>query len=97
VDQRSLDRTARQATAALAAATDSVVRAAGGVGGDLAGLETTVQSADREPAQQMRDAFAAATQRLAAAAARWQQVLARELPALNARLRRKGGKLLEAR
>jgi len=66
-----------------------LVRATSGVNGDLAGLETTVESADREPTQQMREAFAAASQRLAATAARWQQVVARDLPALNARLKRK--------
>ena len=89
VNQPSLDRTARAASLALEAATDSLVRTTSGVNSDLAGLETTVQSADREPSQQMRDAFAAATQRLAVATARWQQLLARDLPALNARLGRK--------
>jgi len=60
--------------AARAAATDSLARMVGGVSAALASLETAVQSADREPTQQMRDVFAELREQLNAALSRWQQL-----------------------
>jgi photosystem II stability/assembly factor-like uncharacterized protein len=85
---RNLDAPTRAVLAAVQRAADSVSQAAGA--GDLAGLETTVGSADREPTQQARDVFAEARGGLAAATARWGQLVTKDLPALNARLRRGG-------
>jgi photosystem II stability/assembly factor-like uncharacterized protein len=85
---RRLDAPTRAALGAVQRATDSLARSAGA--GDLAGLETTVESADREPTQQARELFAEVRGGLAAATARWQQLVTKDLPALNARLRRSG-------
>jgi photosystem II stability/assembly factor-like uncharacterized protein len=92
---RSLDTSTRESIAALDRAADSMARAGEGVGGELGGLETAVESADREPTQAAREAFAELRQRLDKAARRWQDALARELPALNARLRQQGAPALQ--
>ncbi|OLC06163.1 MAG: hypothetical protein AUH42_06200 [Gemmatimonadetes bacterium 13_1_40CM_70_11] len=91
LDARRLDAATRTALTTLQQAVDSLVRAAGGVGGgELAGLETVVESADREPTAQAREAFAEVQARLARAGRRWQEVQTTELPALNARLQQRG-------
>ncbi|HXL11838.1 MAG TPA: hypothetical protein VN955_10625, partial [Gemmatimonadales bacterium] len=87
---RSLARATRGSLAALERLTDSLARAADGAGGELAGLETVVESADREPTAQARAVFVELRERVAGALRRWQQVLTADLPALNARLRREG-------
>jgi len=90
---RSLDRATRPPLAAFERLADSLARAAGGVGGaggDLAGLETVVESADREPTGQARLVFAGLRERVTGAVRRWQQALTADLPALNARLGRQG-------
>ena len=83
---RSLDRATRTSLTVLEQLADSLARASGGAGEELAGLETVVESADREPTQQARAVFAAQRERVAVALRRWQQVLTTELPALNTRL-----------
>src|SRR5437660_1480127 len=85
---RSLDRATQASLTALEGLADSLARAAGGAGDELAGLETAVESADRGPSEQGRVVFAAQRERVAGAARRWQQVLTSQLPALNARLGR---------
>src|SRR5256886_1164618 len=85
---RSLDRATQASLTALEGLADSLARAAGGAGGELAGLETAVESADRGPSEQARVVFAAQRERVAGAARRWQQVLTGELPTLNVRLGR---------
>ena len=69
---------------------DSLARAAGAAGDELAGLETIVESADREPTEQARAVFAALRESVAVAVHRWRQTLTTELPALNSRLKRQG-------
>jgi photosystem II stability/assembly factor-like uncharacterized protein len=92
---RSLDRAARTSLTALERLADSLARATAGASDDLAGLETAVESADREPTEQARAVFAAQRERVASAARRWQQVRTTELPALNARLGRQGAPALQ--
>src|SRR3989475_2842445 len=46
---RSIDRATRGSLTAIEGLADSLARASGGASDDLAGLETAVQSADREP------------------------------------------------
>jgi len=87
---RTLDGAARGSITALQHVTDSLARAVRNAGDELAGLETAVESADREPTQQARDAFAEVRERLSAADRRWQRVLTSDLPALNTELQRKG-------
>jgi len=87
---RSLDRATRAPLAALERLADSLARAAGSVGGDLATLETVVESADREPTGQARLVFTGLRERVADAVRRWQQVRTADLPALNALLERQG-------
>jgi photosystem II stability/assembly factor-like uncharacterized protein len=87
---RSLDGATRAPLSALERLTDSLARAVGAAGGDLAGLETTVESADREPTAQAREVFAGLRDRVGGAQRRWQQLLASDLPALNGLLRRQG-------
>jgi len=87
---RTLDRPARRALAALQQVVDSLGRAMRGVGDELAGLETAVESADREPTEQVRDVFAELRERLGAAARRWQLVLSSDLPAQNVQLQQQG-------
>ena len=87
---RALDRTARGSITALQQAADSLARGVRGAGGELAGLETVVESADREPTQQARDVLADLRERLAGAARRWERVLTSDLPALNMRLEQQG-------
>ena len=93
---RSLARATRGSLAALERLTDSLARAADGAGGELAGLETVVESADREPTRQARAVFTAQHERVAGVARRWGQVLTAELPALNTRLRRQGAPAVQA-
>jgi len=93
---RSLARATRGSLAALERLTDSLTRAADGAGGELAGLETVVESADREPTRQARAVFTAQHERVAGVARRWGQVLTAELPALNTRLRRQGAPAVQA-
>ncbi|HEX4628701.1 MAG TPA: hypothetical protein VH137_07920 [Gemmatimonadales bacterium] len=90
LESRSLDQATRGSITALEGVADSLARTVRGVGGELAGLETTVESADREPTQPARVVFAEARERLNGATARWQRVLTRDLPALNERLTRQG-------
>ena len=52
----------------------------------LATLETVVMSADREPAQQMHEAFAVMQERLQKAQQQWQEIAGKEVPQLNKRL-----------
>jgi photosystem II stability/assembly factor-like uncharacterized protein len=85
---RSLDRATRASLTALDGQVDSLTRAADGAGDELAGLETAVGSADREPTEQARVVFVAQRERVGGALRRWQQLLTAELPALNARLAR---------
>src|SRR5439155_1037005 len=61
---------------------DSIAQGAGD--GALAGLETVVESADRQPTQQSRDVFDGARARLARAQRRWQEFVTKDLPVLNA-------------
>ena len=61
---------------------DTIAQDAGD--GALAGLETVVESADRQPTQQARDVFDGARARLARAQRRWQEFVTKDLPALNA-------------
>ena len=84
-----LDAQSGSEVAALARSVDSLVQASGG-GGELAGLETVVESADREPTEQAREAFAEVQRRLARAERRWQEVRTTALPALNTRLQQRG-------
>jgi photosystem II stability/assembly factor-like uncharacterized protein len=87
---RSLERATRGSVAALERQADSLARVVGGAGGELAGLETVVESADREPPGQAREVFIGLRERVAGAVRRWQQLLAVDLPAVNALLRRQG-------
>ncbi|MBX6332248.1 MAG: hypothetical protein IRY91_10425, partial [Gemmatimonadaceae bacterium] len=63
---------------------------AGDIGTTLGGLETAVESADREPPQQMRAAFDELRGELAATRTRWATVTRGPLATLNAQLRRQG-------
>ena len=92
---RSLDSATREALAAVERAADSLARSADAVGGELGGLETVVQSADREPTGAARDAFSELRERASRAARRWQDLVAKGLPALNGQLRRQGAPLLQ--
>src|SRR5438477_6971292 len=92
---RSVDRATRGSLTALERLTDSLSRAAGAAADELAGLETAVESADREPSQQARAVFTAQRERVAGAVRRWRQVLAAELPALNQQLGRQGAPALQ--
>jgi len=85
---RSLDRATRASLTVLDGQVDSLARAVDGAGDELAGLETAVESADREPTEQARAVFVAQRERVGGALRRWQQLLTAELPALNARLGR---------
>ncbi len=58
--------------------------------GGLATLETVVMSADREPAQQMREAFEVEQNRLKQAQEEWNDMLGKEFTALNQQLTRDG-------
>ena len=87
---RALDRTARGSITALEHVADSLARGVRGAGGELAGLETVVESADREPTQQARDVLAELRERLGGAARRWERVLGSDLRALNMQLERQG-------
>ena len=80
----------RGSLTALERLADSLARAAGAAGDELAGLETIVESADREPTEQARAVFAALRESVAVAVRRWRQTLTAELPALNSRLKRQG-------
>jgi len=93
---RSLDRGTRGSLTALERLADSLARAAGAAGDELAGLETVVESADREPTEQARAVFAAQRERVADAVRRWRQTLTAELPALNTRLGRQGASAVRA-
>jgi len=94
---RSVDRATRGSLTALERLADSLARTAGAAGDELAGLETAVESADREPPQQARAVFAAQQERVAGAVRRWRQVLTAELPALNQQLGREGAPALQLR
>ncbi len=71
-DTRRLDAARAAAVTAAAQAADSVARAAGD--GSLAALLTVVESADREPTQQARDAYATLSARLADLRRRWDEI-----------------------
>ena len=66
-----LDSATRAHVTSVSAATDSITHA---LDVDLAGLLMSVESADREPTQQARDAFAAIRLRVADAARRWKKI-----------------------
>ncbi len=91
---RPLDRTTQASIADVERLADSLARATESVGGELGGLGTAVESADREPPQQARDAFAELRERLRKAARRWQALLATDLPTLNTRLRQQAAPLV---
>ena len=93
---RTLDRATRERVTSLERLADSLGRSERAVGGDLAGLEAVVESADREPTAQARDVYAELRERLRTAAARWQRTIAGDLPALNAQLQRQGVPALRA-
>jgi photosystem II stability/assembly factor-like uncharacterized protein len=93
---RTLDRAARVRLTALERLSDSLAQGARTVSGDLASLETVVESADRTPTQQARDVFAELRGRLGRAKERWQRVLTSDLPELNAELQRQGVPSLQA-
>jgi photosystem II stability/assembly factor-like uncharacterized protein len=80
----TLDSGARAAITNLGAATDSIEHA---MGDDLASLLSTVESADREPTQQARDALKEANVKLAALERRWAAIEKVDLPRLNTVLR----------
>ncbi len=67
-----------------------VMAAAAALPDGLASLETVVQSADREPPAQTREAFSRQEAGLRSARGRWEALLRTELPALDARLRKAG-------
>ena len=90
VGQRAIDKGARGRLVALERVADSLAHEVRSVGGELAGLESVVESADRAPPEQARQVFAGLRDRLGAASGRWQRVLASDLPALNTRLQRQG-------
>ena len=90
VGQRAIDKGARGRLVALERVADSLAHEARTVGGELAGLESVVESADRAPTEQAREVFAGLRDRLGAVSGRWQRALASDLPALNAELRRQG-------
>jgi photosystem II stability/assembly factor-like uncharacterized protein len=92
---RSLDTATGASLTAVDRVADSLVRATENVGGELGGLETAVESADREPPQQVREAVAELRERLRKALRRWQEVIASDLPALNARLGQQGAPVLQ--
>ncbi|MFQ5706842.1 MAG: WD40/YVTN/BNR-like repeat-containing protein [bacterium] len=58
--------------------------------GRLASLETVVMSADREPAQQMQDAFQVMNTTLEQSEQQWKEIKSKELAILNKRLKRQG-------
>ena len=87
---RALDRTARGSITALERVVDSLARGVRGAGGELAGLETVVESADREPTQQAHDVLAELRERVGGAARLWERVLTSDLRALNMQLERQG-------
>ena len=55
--------------------------------GGLAGLESTVTGADREPTRQMREAYESLATKINAAEARWNAVVSSDLPELNKELK----------
>ena len=67
-----------------------VMAAAATLPDGLASLETVVQSADREPPAQTREAFSRQEAALRSARERWEAVLRTEVPALDARLKKAG-------
>jgi hypothetical protein len=91
---RSLSGDARTAVASLEQAADSL--AASAVADDLGALLTVVESADRAPTAQSRDALAELRTRLARDRTRFAQLAAREMTALNARLAREGAPPVQA-
>jgi hypothetical protein len=80
----TLDSGARAAITNLKAAADSLEH---GMGDDLANILATVESADREPTQQSRDAYKAAMAKLMALMKRWDVIASTDLPRLNSILR----------
>jgi hypothetical protein len=96
VAHRNLDRAGRTRLTTLDQLSDSIARGVRAVSGELASLETVVESADRAPTQQARDVFAELRGRLGRAKERWQRALTSDLPELNAELRRQGAPSLQA-
>jgi len=90
VGQRAIDKGVRGRLVALERVADSLAREVRSVGGELTGVESVVESADRAPTEPARQVFAGLRDRLSAASGRWQRVLASDLPALNTQLRRQG-------
>ena len=88
LEVRSLDGSTRSALGAFRATLDTLVR--GASAGALAGLETAVETADREPTDQAREAFTEVRGRLERAERRWQTLQGEPLTTLNARLQRAG-------
>jgi len=85
-DLQRLDASTRSALMALGSALVTLI--AGTTGAELGELATTVMSADREPTQQSRDAFAEVRARLLILRARWDTIVSKQLPPLGAALRK---------
>jgi photosystem II stability/assembly factor-like uncharacterized protein len=85
---RDLDAETRSALGTLQQDAERLARAARSA--DLGGLETAVESADRAPTQQSREAFADLEGRLARTRRQWHELVARDLAALNVRLGQRG-------
>jgi hypothetical protein len=80
----TLDSGARAAITNLKAAADSIES---GMGDDLASILSAVETADREPTQQARDAYKAADLKLLELTKRWNTIASTDLPRLNTVLR----------
>jgi hypothetical protein len=80
----TLDSGARAAITNLKAAADSIES---GMGDDLASILSAVETADREPTRQARDAYKAADLKLLALTKRWNTIASTDLPRLNTVLR----------
>jgi photosystem II stability/assembly factor-like uncharacterized protein len=63
--------------------------------GGFSGLETTIMGADREPTQQMREAFATLNTKLSDSKKEWEELKSRDLSRLNNKLKTLGLSLLE--
>jgi hypothetical protein len=80
------DGDTQAAVTALARRLAALARATSGA--DLRGLAGAVESADRAPTVQARQAFAEVRDRVTASMAEWRDIVSHGLPGLNARLAR---------
>jgi len=94
IDSSRLGPPDRSSLAGLARRADSLAALTSGA--DLGALETAVQSADREPTQQVRDAFALLHARLATEQKEW-TALPQDLASLNQGLEKAGLPPVQAR